>query len=195
MDHDVVASCAPSLTELVTAANAKQHRQSYVSRPGEGPNSNIVRSKKGQNRLKAKSEKVRETLEATRKEKKDRGLFLCDEKCPDTGRYCRKDCLTKEGLEKHKTKASHNFPTMNATDFVVVHGGKVGGVLALGSRPNRRTNDLFEVTSPADEDSSPAIAARCYQCFNRRDVVEATQKTDAQVCFLLRCFGAENKYI
>ena len=69
---------------------------------------------------------------------------------------------------------------------------KAGGALANRSRPNRRSQSLFEEISPAT--SSPyEHEAHCYQCFNRLEINESKQKTDGQLCFLLDCYDAPTK--
>jgi hypothetical protein len=101
--------------------------------------------------------------------------------------------LTEDGLKTHKAKAKHDFPAINARDWLVMNASKVGGALELGSRPNRRSHELFEPICAVDMDSPGVIDAQCYQCFNRTGTVTSISKTDGQLCFLLRCFGAENK--
>lgn len=193
MDYDALELCAPSWENLITAQNAKQGNQSHVSRPGEGPNCKQVRAKTRQNRVKEKSRNVQQSIEDIRREKKNRKLCLCGAKCPETGFYCRKECLSEDGLKQHDNRGHHDFPPINATDWTALKAGKAGGSLALGSRPNRRSHNLFEEIAPANPGSQSEVAAQCYQSFNRRDVVESMPKTDAQVCFLLRCFGAKDK--
>ncbi|CAJ1930039.1 unnamed protein product [Cylindrotheca closterium] len=82
LNFDLVELCKPSWTSLWTTTNAKQEKQSHLSRPGEGPNSKVVRSKNQQNRAKTKSKKIQDTVNDRRQQQKDSGLFLCDDK-PD----------------------------------------------------------------------------------------------------------------
>ncbi|CAJ1955902.1 unnamed protein product [Cylindrotheca closterium] len=53
----ILEQCAPSWEGLVTFSNAKQDRQSHLSRPGEGPTLKGTRSKNQQNRVKPRCEK------------------------------------------------------------------------------------------------------------------------------------------
>jgi hypothetical protein len=184
---------APSWSNILSVENRKQENRTELARPGEGKNSQQVRSKNRQNRLKQRSKNIKQTIEEKRVLQKNLGLNLCDAICEQSGAYCRKKCLTKKGLEEHMRKGGHNFPSTNARDFLIRQAGKAGGALANGSRPDRRSNTLFEEIVPSFQDSPSEVAAQCYQRFNRCDRIDTQHKTDAQICFLLCQFGLKDK--
>ena len=101
--------------------------------------------------------------------------------------------LEKKSLEKHKQVAKHDFPSINTRDWLLLQASKPGGAIASGSRPNRCTKSLSGAIISAEPGLPSEMKARCYQQFNRRDKYISVPKTDAQICFLLVCFGAPTK--
>eukprot|EP00980_Cylindrotheca_fusiformis_P024057 scaffold11480_cov117-Cylindrotheca_fusiformis.AAC.1 len=196
LDEDIVREFAPSWTDLSIATNAKQAATSHIAKPGEGRNSRQVRSKNRQNRIKARSARISESVEDIRFQQKESGLFLCEETWSETGSYCTRKFLGADGLEKHARNGVHKFPSVNAKDFMACLAGNKGSMYAIGSLPNIQSQALplpDQVFPPTEVGTPAEVAARCFGAFNRPDTTVVQQKTDAQICFLLQCFGLAHK--
>jgi hypothetical protein len=127
LDYDTLLFYAPTCNNILPAENLKQDSRTELARPGEGKNSQQVRSKNRQNRLKQRSKMIKQSIAKIRCLQKDAGLHLCDAICEQSRAYCRKKCLTKEGLEEHMVKGGHAFPSTNARDFLIREAGKAVG--------------------------------------------------------------------
>ena len=192
LNEDLLMKYAPTYKDVRIATNKKQSNETQIARKDEGLNSKSIRSMKKQSRTEKKCEKVKCSIEAKRGLMIERGLHLCDVKCPTTGLYCRRVFLGAKALDDHKKRAKHEFPPINARDVLLRQASKVGGALANGSRPNRRSHSLFEEIIPANL-SPYEHEACCYQRFNRIETCNSNQKTDGQLCFLLDCYDASSK--
>ena len=97
-------------------------------------------------------------------------------------------------METHKARtSSHSYPAINARDKLLLEARKPRSVIAIGRRSNRQGNSLFKQIVTAVDREPSEIKARRYQSSNRCDKNNYTHNTDAQLAFLLDCFGAETK--
>ena len=89
-----------------------------------------------------------------------------------TQRYCREVYLEERGLEKHSARGKHYLPIgVNARDLIVLHeASKPGGLMELGSRPDRQKKDvLFEIIVASEAGARGEEDAWCFGQFNRKE--------------------------
>ena len=156
----------------------KSDLPSFQPRAGEGSGDVRVRAQKSKSRIENRVQKKQLTVEEIRKEKKDAGLFLCDEQCKLTDRYCTKIFLSKNGLDRHTKKVTEKkegdkevctFLTgINARDWLLKKASDPGGLVARGTRVDRSSRTC---TCPivASTNTTAAKEARCKGQYNRKD--------------------------
>ena len=128
------------------------------------------------------------SIEETRALKVAAGIHLCSDRCAETFHYCRSEFLTEKNLIKHQTLEKHDFPLgVSANDRLVGMASKPGGLVAMGSRVNRRDKS-FKSFPEAAPGSKGVVAAVCYQSFNRIENRQKIYKTAAHINFLEEIF-------
>ena len=116
------------------------------------------------------------TLEETRQEKRESGLFLCDACCPLNGRYCRGVFLQEWRCTSHSEKNKHKFPTgVRARDWILKKASDPGGLVATGARVDRSIRTVTG-TIVASTNIIPEMMARCKGQFNRKEAATPYKK-------------------
>jgi hypothetical protein len=159
---------APTAKIYDPRTNVKQELKTTLAPPGMGRSNAQVQQGKRQTRAEEKKQKAEKTVEGVRTEMRGKGLHLCDERCPETGRYCKSVFLTENGLSRHSTKAKHYFPQgISSRDKLLFLASKAGGAMALNSRPNRLSGSVLHQSVIPTQDGAPGSRdAVCYRKFN-----------------------------
>lgn len=160
---------APAAAKYHVGGNAKGDQQTQLSRPGMGKGNVQQQQKKRQSRVKQKKQKATMQEEERRELMKNARLYLCDERCDCTKRYCLGTFLTEEGLQKHMQEEKHKFPVgVSSRDRLLLLAAKPGSSLAPDSRPNRLGGHKMHRPIQAAEDGAPGQQeARSYKKFHR----------------------------
>ena len=140
--------------------------------------------------MRSRREKKRLEERDRREKMKARDLFLCDGRCPRTGRYCTsKPYLSKQWLRKHEEGGKCTFPVgIRAVDKAGIMAQEASTRLAADSGPDRLSKGGYQpVESPLG--ASGASKARCYGKFNRKSKKKAYHKTVKQRAFLDEMFA------
>jgi hypothetical protein len=187
----------PQCLRFQRTDNRKSFTTTKLARAGEGAGLSKVRAKKKRNRAEAKAHKKQSGLESERDNMRSRGLFLCDSRCPTTQRYCRGVYLKERGLRAHLLRGDghHDFPTgVNARDFVLHEASKPGGLVELGSRPDRQKKDeLFENIVASEDGARGEKDAWCFGQFNRKENVQPYYKPPRLLEVLEELYNIEPK--
>jgi hypothetical protein len=137
-----------------SSSTVKAKMQSELAKAGEGKNHPKMRAAQKKRRVEKLAEANKDVIEVKRDEMRENDLFLCNEKCPQTNRYCRGVYLHALGLENHVAKRKHNFPGgIRARDRLMHLASKPGGLVEVGSRPDRQKNNSLFAQIVASEDS------------------------------------------
>ena len=185
----------PASDEMTEFDNKKKDIQSVKALAGQGVNHPDMRLARQQARGAAKARKDQWTIESKRAAKEANNIFLCPARCPQTFHYCRREYLTEKGLKDHIDDGKdHDFPLgISAKDKAVQIASKPGGLIAMGSRTNRKDKH-FKAFPEAAIGAKGADAADCFQKFNRKEDTEVIHKTEAQLKALSDIFfGHEPK--
>jgi hypothetical protein len=158
--------------------NLKSFMTTKLAKAGEGAGHAKVRQRKKRKRVEERAHKKKSEIESERDDMRSSGLFICDSCCPTTRRYCRKVYLEESGLEKHLARCKHDFPIgVNARDLVLHEASKPGGLVELGSRPDRQKKDeLFEIIISSEAGARGEEDAWCFGQFNRKENVQPYYK-------------------
>jgi hypothetical protein len=169
----IVREMKPTCKLFEARKNAKSFMKSKVAKSGEGAHHAQVRAAKKRNRTESRVEVKKDSIEERRYKMKDAGLILCDEKCPETGRYCRGIFFHQKFFDRHTAARKHNFPTgLRARDRLMLAASKPGGLVYIGSRPDRASKNVtFGTVHEAVEGSPGEKDARCFGRFNRKEGV------------------------
>ena len=165
--------------------NRKKDILSVKAAAGQGTNHPDVRQFHCEKRGNTRARKDQMNTEEVRKAKREAGIILCPVRCPVTLHYCRCAYLKNSGLREHIEKEKkHNFPVgISTKSRAVLMASKPGGLLATGSRSNRKSKGFK--TFPEAADGSPGeAAADCFQAFNRIENRDTIRKTQQQIEFL-----------
>jgi hypothetical protein len=170
IDHKKAMQLEPRCLLFQRTQNLKSFMTTKLAKAGEGAGLAKVRQAKKRNRVESRSHKKKSELESERDDMRSSGLFICDSCCPTTQRYCRQVYLEERGLEKHSACGNHDFPIgMNARDLVLHEASKPGGLVELGSRPDRQKKDeLFEIIVASEAGARGEEDAWCFGQFNRK---------------------------
>jgi hypothetical protein len=158
--------------------NLKSFMTTKLAKAGEGMGLSKVRQGKKRKRLENRAHQKQSQLESERDDMRSSGLYICNSCCPTTQRYCRQVYLEERGLEKHSARGKHDFPIgVNARDFVLHEASKPGGLVELGSRPDRQKKDgLFENIVASEDGARGEEDAWCFGQFNRKENVQPYYK-------------------
>jgi hypothetical protein len=177
--------------------NSKSFKTTMLARAGEGAGLSKVRGMKKCKRVTAKADKKQRGLESERDDMRSRGLFLCNSRCPTTQRYCGLVYLKARGLREHQLRGDghHDFPIgVNARDFVLHEASKPGGLVELGSRPDRQKKDeLFENILASEDGARGEKDAWCFGQFNRKENVQPYYKPPRLLEVLEELYNIEPK--
>jgi len=112
-----------------------------------------------------------------------------------TGRYCTSQFLSIERRDKHAETEDHcQFPTgMTAKDKLVQLASSAGGMLELGTRPNRLDGITSHSVVASEDGAAGERAANCFQRFNRKEGVPPYRKPAKLVQVLRELFDARPK--
>ena len=194
-NYPELARIAPVCMDIRYANNHLQEIGAKTSKDADGTHKERVQNARKERAFK-KAEKVRGTEEEIRREARLCGLYLCNEKCPLTGRYCRADFLDYNRLIVHMAKDKHDFPTgINAKDKMLLAASRPEGVLAVGSRPDRLSTKLHKNVEESAVGSRGADLAVCFRMFNRKEGQEVYHKPPTLFKEMCRLFeiGSDGK--
>jgi hypothetical protein len=185
----------PSCSLLESSKTAKSKMKSELAKSGEGANHPKVRAVKRKNRIEKRSNQKKDVIEQRREGMEATGLFLCGSTCPVSNRYCRGVFRGEKWYENHVRAGKHNFPLgMNARDRIMRMASKTGGLVEVGSRPDRQRNDvLFEKVKAAFPGSVGEEDAQCLGTFNRKEGVVPYRKPRRLIAVLMLLFDEEPK--
>lgn len=166
----------PSALGIRYAGNRLQDVAAKTSRGAEDSHKERLQ-KQRKERVFKRVEKMLGTEEEIRRKARESGLFLCNEICPETGRYCRADFLESNRLVAHTAKGKHDFPKgINVRDKMLLSASRPNGVLAVGSRPDRLSTKMHQTIEESPEGARGADHAVSFRRFNRREGYEKYQK-------------------
>jgi len=186
----------PQCRDVRETVNRKQELQGAgMSRPGEGASTAKQMQAKRAIRKNARRDAKACTIEDLREEKERRGVFCCPHRCPSTDRYCTAQFLSHERRDKHAESGEKcSFPVgVTAKDKLVQLASASGGVLELGSRPNRLVGAVSHDVVPSEEDAAGEKAACCFQSFNRKEGVVPYRKPAKLVEVLKELYSVRPK--
>jgi len=121
------------------------------------------------------------TLEDTREAKKKSGLFLCDQRCPQTHRYCQAVFLDQRQYLKHigDDGKKCKFPEgINPRDWILQMASNPGGLVSTNSRVDRSSQVVSGSIVAATSESLPERMARCVGQFNRKEAAAPYKKPE-----------------
>jgi hypothetical protein len=184
------------LCKLVeSGTTVKSKMRSELAKAGEGKNHPKMRAAQKKRRVEKRAQAKKDGINEKREKMRENCLFLCNKKCPQTNRYCRQIYLTPTGLENHAKKGKHKFPTgIRARDRLMHLASKPGGLVEVGSRPDRqKNNSLFSQIVASADGARGEEDARCFGRFNRKEGVIPYQKPERLIAVLLALFNEEPK--
>jgi hypothetical protein len=161
---------APGCKSFESSVNRKTDLRSRKARAGEGLNHPDQRQNRRTNRTLERLRRKHEAMEISRGEKTERGLFLCNAKCPSTQRYCSKEFLTELQRNKHDQKGKHEFPKVDSKTAALVMANRPGGLVAAGTRPNLKSPAMFATIQRAPPNEPSAKDASSFGKFNRKEL-------------------------
>jgi len=145
-----------------------------------------VQAQKSKSRIENRVQKKQLTVQERRQAQTDAGLFICNECCKHTGRYCTKVFLTENGLDRHTKKVAEKkegdkeactFLTgINARDWLLKKASDPGGLVARGSRVDRSSR-ICTCAIVASTNTTAAAEARCKGKYNRKEAPKPYTKT------------------
>jgi hypothetical protein len=195
INETLVETMEPTCKLVVASENAKAFIASRMAKAGEGANHPQVRSANRKNRMRAKSETKRESIEETRNNMRARGVFLCQQRCPRTSRYCTGQFVHQATYNKHTMKGKHAWPMgIRAKDLILLEASRPGGLVSCGSRPDRQ-NHCFPLDSvvSAEEGAQGEEDARSFGSFNRKENQTAYRKPAKLLEVLRELYDIEPK--
>ena len=162
----------PGCINLRVASNKKQELSGAgMSRPGEGAGCAANVQAARANRMEKRCQKKLSAVEQIRIDKERSGVYCCSNRCPTTGRYCTRAFLTETGRDKHVKLPNQKaccFPVgIRGRDKFVLQASQAGGMLAVGSRPNRLSGSKSIVHAEAE--APGAKAADSFGRYNRKE--------------------------
>jgi hypothetical protein len=186
MKTEEIESIEPKCHLKEATKTMKSDLPSFQPRAGEGSGDVRVRAAKSRSRIKNSVQKKQLTVQERRQAQTDAGLFICNERCEQTGRYCTKVFLTENGLDRHTKKVTKKkegdkevctFLTgINARDWLLKKASDPGGLVARGSRVDRSSR-ICTCAIVASTNTTAAKEARCKGQYNRKDAPKPYTKT------------------
>lgn len=192
LGRSALAGMAPKAKIYQPSSNVRQDLKTTLSPPGMGRGNAQMQQQKRLSRAESRKRKAEDSEEEVRAKKRSRGLHLCDLRCPNTGRYCRCDFLSEDGLAKHTRDGGKHcsFPKgLSSRDTMLLTASKAGGPLALGSRPNRMAGSAMHGEIVESAEGAPgSMAAICYRKFHRPTDRRPYYKPEPTIAFLKEQF-------
>ncbi len=119
-----------------------------------------------------------------------KGLHLCESRCQSTGKRCTFETRMKHCYEKHIHLGTHSFRKgIDALSLAAIQASKPGGLMAVGSRPNKKSNTMFATLEEADADAVGLDKARCFGKLNRREGKDPYHRPKALSARMLELFN------
>jgi hypothetical protein len=175
------------------AENRRGFLTTKLAKAGTGAGLKSVRQKKQRRRLDTKVDARQEDMEAERAKMRKAGLFVCDAREERTGRCCRCICLDRRRYDIHGGGGKHDFPVgESARDFFLRQASRPGGLVAAGGRVDRQSK-ILTGDIVAAEPGVGELEARCYQAFNRKEVVRGKRKTKTHTKMLVNLYNRRPK--
>jgi hypothetical protein len=78
---------------------------------------------------------------------------------------------------------------IDAKSLIAIQTSKLGGLMAVGSCPNKKINDIFATLEEADAGAAGLDKARCFGKFNFEIGKKARIHTTSQKLYLLACWN------
>ena len=186
MKTEEIEGIEPTCQLKEATRTMKSDLPSFQPRAGEGSGDVRVRAQKSKSRIENRVQKKQLTVQERRQAQTDVGLFICNQCCKHTGRYCTKVFLTENGLDRHTKKVTEKkegdkevctFLTgINARDWLLKKASDPGGLVARGSRVDRSSR-ICTCAIVASTNSKAAAEARCKGQYNRKDAPKPYTKT------------------
>lgn len=140
INQERVMEMGPECKLFQKTESIKSELKTKLAKAGEGAGLAKVRQRKRRNRMIQWARTFQETIKEGRENMRKAELFICDERCPRTNRYCLGVFLTEQGLNDHKC----DFPFgENARDYIIREASANGGLVEVGSRPDRQNRDAL----------------------------------------------------
>jgi hypothetical protein len=195
LNEEIVPEMMPQCKLVESSSTVKSKMRSELAKAGEGKNHPKMRAAQKKRRVEKRAQASKDVVDEKREKMRENGLFLCNMKCPQTNRYCRGVYLYPTGLEKHVAKGKHKFPGgIRARDRLMHLASKPGGLVEVGSRPDRQKNDsLFSQIVASEDGARGEEDARCFGRFNRKEGVTPYHKPEQLIAVLLELYNEEPK--
>jgi hypothetical protein len=182
------------IPQLLEESRAKKHKKeelpSLKARAGEGANHPNQRFERKLTRVEAKKQKHWYQEVEKRIKKRANGLHLCEARCQSTGKRCSFETRMLHCYEKHLQRASHSFQKgIDAKSLIAIQASKPGGLMAVGSRPNKKSNAIFAILEEADADAVGLDKARCFGKLNRKEGKDPYRKPTVLFARMLELFN------
>ena len=204
MKTEEIESIEPKCQLKEATRTMRSDLPSFQPRAGEGSGDVRVRAAKSRSRIESRVQKKQLTAKEIRQAQTKAGLFLCDERCTNTGRYCTKIFGTKNGLDRHTEKVTEKkegrydkevctFLTgINARDWLLKKASDPGGLVARGSRVDRSSR-VCTCPIVSSTDSTAAAEARCKGQYNQKDAPKPYTKPQLLIDTLEELYNNEVK--
>jgi hypothetical protein len=157
--------------------NLKATMRTAQAKEGEGVGNRKLQGEKKNARTAARVAKKKVSAADEREAMLAAGLFLCDERCDKTGRYCSKVYQSESDKDRYWYHECMFPGSENARDYLLRESTKTGGLLAVGSRPDWQNKNLSESIVASEDGAMAEIAAWCFGAFNRKGAAKAYKKT------------------
>jgi hypothetical protein len=92
--------------------------------------------------------------------------------------------------EKHLWSATHTIQKgIDAKSLIAIQASKPGGLMAVGSRPNKKNDDVFATLEEADVDAIGLDKARCFGKLNQKEDKDPYLKLNVLFACMLELFN------
>jgi hypothetical protein len=140
----MVKRMAPTCSMFKRTENLKATMRTAQAKEGEGVGNRKLQGEKKTVRTAVRVAKKKLSATYEREAMLAAGLFLCDERCDKTGRYCSKLYQSESDKDRYWYHDCMLPGSENARDYLSRESAKTGGLLAAGSCPNRQNKNLSE---------------------------------------------------
>ncbi len=182
------------MPRLLEESRAKKHKKeelpSLKARAGEGANHPNQQFEWKLTRVEAKKQKHYLQEAEKRVNKRANGLHLCKARCQSTSKRCSFETRMLHCYEKHLWSAKHSFQKgIDAKSLIAIQASKPGGLMAVGSRPNKKSNTIFATLEEADADAVGLDKARCFGKLNWKEGKDPYHKPKVLFACMLELFN------